>query len=266
MTDALRATTIGGSIMALDHVLSFCTLASLQGALVVLPRPRNRGRQSRLRSPAWALVLPGALIVGTFGVLAVPGSAAALALLAAVATPVLGALAVLHVVPGHRLAWLAAVPTVAAAALALHSWPAALAASLLTALGCLALGAMLVRLTPVPWLVLGIAVMCVVDVVLIASGPGQPASDQMALALSHSPIPALHHAQIGSFTGDYPDLVLASVLGAALAGDARQLRAGVLVAAMVSASGLLFTVADILPGTVPVAVAAAVAAAPRGRR
>lgn len=251
-------------MIALGHVLAFGALASLQGALVALPRPRRRTRRSRLRSPVWALVLPGALLVGTFGVLAVPGSAAAFAVLAAVATPVLGGLAVLQVVPGSRLAWLVALPPVGAAALALHSWPAALAASLLTALGCLALGALLVRLTPLPWLVLGIAVMCVVDVVLIATGPGQPASHQLQVALSHGPIPALQHARIGSFTSDYPDLVLAAVLGAVLAGDARQLRAGLLVTALVSASGLFLIVADMLPGTVPLAIAAAVVAAPRG--
>ena len=253
--------TIGGSMIATGHVLAFCALASLQGALVALPRPRRRGHRSRLRSPLWALVLPGALLVGTFGVLAVPGSATALAVLAAGATPLLGGLAVVHVVPGSRVAWLAALPAMAAAALLLHSWPAALAASLLTALGCLALGALLVRLTPLPWLVLGIAVMCVVDVVLIVTGPGQPASQQLQLAFAHGPIPALHHAQIGSFSSDYPDLVLAAVLGAVLAGDTRQFRAGVLVAALVSASGLLFMVADMLPGTVPLAVAAAVVAA-----
>jgi hypothetical protein len=253
--------SIDSSMVAPGHVLAFCALASLQGALVALPRPRRRARRSRLRSPVWALVLPGALVVGTFGVLAVPGSARALAVLAAGATPVFGGLAVLHVVPGSRLAWLAALPAVAAAALVLHSWPAALAASLLTALGCLAIGALLVRLTPIPWLVLGIGVMCVVDVVLIVAGPGQPASQQLQLAFAHGPVPALDHAQIGSFTSDYPDLVLAAVLGAVLAGDARQLRAGVLVAALVSASGLLFLVADILPGTVPLAIAAAVVAA-----
>jgi hypothetical protein len=107
--------------------------------------------------------------------------------------------------------------------------------------------------------------MCVVDVVLIVIGPAQPASDQLQLALAHGPIPALHHAQIGPFTSDYPDLVLAAVLGAVLAGDARQFRAGVLVAALVSASGLLFMVADMLPGTVPLAVAAAVVALDRTR-
>ena len=48
------------------------------------------------------------------------------------------------------------------------------------------------------------------------------------------------------------------MLGSALAGNARQLTAGVLVAVLVSANGLFFMVADMLPGTVPVGVAAAV--------
>ena len=208
----------------------------------------------------WALVLPCALVVGTFGVLAVPESATALAALAAGATPVLGGLAVLHVVP-----WLS--PRLAGGA-ADHGRRGA--AAPLLAGGSRrepadrprlpGAGALLVRLTPLPWLVLGIAVMCVVDVVLIVTGPGQPAANQLQLAFAEGPIPGLHHAQIGSFTSDYPDLVLAAVLGAVLAGDARQFRAGFLVAALVSASGLLFMVADILPGTVPLAVAAAVVA------
>jgi hypothetical protein len=59
---------------------------------------------------------------------------------------------------------------------------------------------------------------------------------------------------------DYPDLVLAAVLGAVLAGNARQLTAAVLVAVLASANGLLFLVADILPGTVPLGLAAVVVA------
>jgi hypothetical protein len=55
---------------------------------------------------------------------------------------------------------------------------------------------------------------------------------------------------------DYPDLVLAAVLGTALAGHARQLTAAVLVTVLASANGLLFLFADILPGTAPLALAA----------
>ena len=126
-----------------------------------------------------------------------------------------------------------------ASALTLHSWPAALAASALTALGCLTLGAALVRLTPLPWLAAGIAAMCIVDVALLATGIGQPAAGQLEGALSHSALPEFHRAQLGSMNRDYPDLVLAAVLGTALAGNARQLTAAVLVAVLASANGAL---------------------------
>jgi hypothetical protein len=241
-------------------IAPYCTLAALQGVLVVLPRPAGSARWSRLRSPGWALILPGALITGTFLVLAVPQSATGLALLAAIATPILVALAVLGVVRGSRPVWLAALPLLGASAVTFHSWPATLAASVLTGLGCLSLGAALVRLTPLPWLGAGILAMCVVDVTLLATGIGQPGAALLASALSHSPFPAFDHAQLGPITEDYPDLVLAAVLGSVLAGNARQLTAAALVAGLVGANGLFFLVANTLPGTVPLGVAAAVGA------
>jgi hypothetical protein len=265
--DAFGTTTNGAVIWNIDcpvlsprELVEYCALAVLQGALVALPRPAGSVVWSRLRSPTWALVLPGALIVGTFGVLAVPGTATGLALLAAVATPVLIGIAVMAVLRGPRAAWLAAIALLTAAALALHSWPAALAASALTAIGCLTLGAALVRLTPLPWLAAGIAVMCLVDVSLLGSGFGQPAAVQLHSALSDSGMPAFHQAQLGTVSKDYPDLVLAGVLGSALAGNARQLTAAVLVAVLVSANGVFFLVANTLPDTVPLAVAAGLVA------
>lgn len=251
-----------------EAILAYCTLAALQGALVVLPRPADSAVWLKLRSPGWALVLPGALIVGTFGVLAVPSTATGLAALAALGTPVLVALAALGVVRGSRPAWLAALVLVGAAAATLHSWPEALAMSVLTALGCLTLGAALVRVTPLPWLAGGIAAMCIVDVVLLTTGVGQPAAALMDTALSHTGLPAFDQARLGTISVDYPDLVLVGVLGATLAGSARQLTAGVLVAVLVAANGTLFLLADMLPGTVPVGIAAAVIAGLelRGRR
>jgi hypothetical protein len=239
-------------------IVAYCGLAAIQGALVFLPRPAGSAVWSRLRSPCWALVLPVALVVGTFGVLGVPHGATGLAVLAAVATPVLVGLAVVGVVRGPRRAWLAALPLLGVGLVTLHSWPAALVASALTALGCLTLGAALVRLTPLPWLAAGIAAMCVVDVVLLAAGVGQPAAGQLEDALSHSPLPEFHRAQLGSMNRDYPDLVLAAALGTVLAGHVRQRAAAVLVTVLASANGLLFLVADILPATVPLGLAAAV--------
>ena len=238
-----------------EQFIAYCGLAALQGILVVLPRPAGSARWSRLRSPAWALVLPFSLMVGTFGVLGLPHGATQLAVLAAVATPVLAVLAVISVVRGTRWAWFVALPGLGAS-VALH-WPAQLAATALTALGCLTLGAALVRLTPLPWLAAGIAAMCIVDTALLGSGVGQPAAHHLETALRHSPLPEFHRAQIGSMNRDYPDLVLAAVLGTVLAGKARQLTAAVLVAVLACANGLFFLVADMLPATVPLGVAAA---------
>jgi hypothetical protein len=237
-------------------LIAYCGLAVLEGALVLLPRPSGSAVWGRLRSPVWALVLPIALLVGTFGVLGVPVGATGLAALAAFATPVLVGLAVIGVVRGPRWVWLAALP-VLGGAVTLHSWPAALAATALTALGCLTLGAALARLTPLCWLAAGIAAMCIVDVALLATGVGQPAAAQLEHALSHSALPEFHRAQLGSMNRDYPDLVLAAVLGNVLAGNPRQLTAAVIVTVLASANGLLFLMADMLPATVPLGVAAA---------
>jgi hypothetical protein len=162
------------------------------------------------------------------------------------------------VVRGRRGLWIAVLPVLAAGAVTHQSWPSSLATSALTALGCLTVGTALVRLTPLPWLAGGIAAMCIADVALLATGVGQPAAHQLDSALSQSPLPEFHRAQVGSVSKDYPDLVLAAVLGAALAGNARQLTAAVLVAVLSSANGLLFLIADMLPATVPVGIAAAV--------
>jgi hypothetical protein len=247
-----------------EEYIAYCGLAVIQGLLVLLPRPAGSAGWRRLRSPAWALVLPVSLVIGTFGVLDVRHGATELAVVAAVATPVFVVLAVLGVVRGPRWAWFAALP-VLGAGVALH-WPPEVAATLLTALGCLTVGAALVRLTPLPWLAAGIAAMCIVDVVLLASGVGGPAAHQLELALKHSPLPEFHRAQIGSMNRDYPDLVLAAVLGTALAGHARQLTAAVLVTVLATANGLLFMFADILPGTLPLGVAAVIVVALERRR
>jgi hypothetical protein len=254
-------------MLSLAGIGAYCTLGALQGVLVALPRPPGSDAWARLRSPAWALVLPGSLLVGTFGVLALPSFATVLAVLAAITTPVLAALAVLNFVRGRRVGWFVAVPALGAGLVSHWSLPADLAASILTALGCLTVGAVLVRLSPLKWLAAAIAAMCVVDVVLLATGVGQSSAALMESALSNSRLPEFHQAQLGAVSKDYPDLVLTAVLGSMLAGKAAlQRTAAVLVAVLASANGLLFLVADMLPATVPLGVAAAVVFALERRR
>jgi hypothetical protein len=236
--------------MAAEYV----ALATIQGAIVALPHPAALERLGRLRSPAWALVAPGCLLVGTFGVLALPLLASGLVLLAQIATPVLAVIAVMAVVHGRRRRLLLAPLALGVAAAVGPGWPGELAASLLTALGCLTLGAAFVRLTPARWLHLGVLSMVAVDVLLLALGVGQPAAALLREALGSTVQPAFDGAELGNVSVDYPDLVLAAVLGAIVADRAVQRPAALLVAIVATAYGALFAFAEMLPATVPLAV------------
>jgi hypothetical protein len=242
-----------GTVSALNFI-AFVTLAIIKGALVALPSPAAFGRLARLRSPLWALIGPGALLTGTFGVLAIPSLATGFAILAAAATPALAAIAVVGVVHGGRRMLLLVPVALGVVALAGSGVTAELAASLLTALGCLTLGAAIVRLTPGRWLRLGVLAMTAVDVILLAAGIGQPAATLLQDA-SAGVQPVFHRAQIGPMCLDYPDLVLAAMLGGVVAGRAVQARAAALVAILATANGAFFAFANVLPATVPIVLA-----------
>ena len=241
-------------LVNLSYAIEYVALAMIQGAIVALPHPAALERLGRLRSPAWALIAPGSLLFGTFAVLGWPVLASALALLAAIATPVLAAIAVVAVVHGRQRRLLLVPLALGVVAAAGSGWPGELAASLLTALGCLTLGAALVRLTPARWLYLGVLSMVAVDVVLLALGIGQPAAELIQDAFGSTIQPVFDRARLGHFSTDYPDLVLAAVLGAIVAERAVQQPAALLVAISAAAYGLLFAFADMLPATVPLAL------------
>lgn len=245
---AVSAATVAASI----------AIAALQAALVALPSPAAMERLARLRSPAWALAAPGSLLFGTFGVLALPPVATGLAILALVATPLLAAIAVLCVVHGSRPALLLVPLALGAVAAAGTGLPAELAASLLTALGCLTLGAAVVRLTPPRALWLGLLSMGAVDVALLAVGVGQPAAALLGDAL-RSTQPTFHHAELGTLMIDYPDLVLAAVLGGIVSRRSFQQQAALLVGILTSAYAGLLAVFDLIPATVPLVIALAIA-------
>ena len=237
---------------AVEGVLA---LAILEGAMVALPRPEALRHIARLRSPLWAILLPGAIVLGTFGVLALPPMASGLVLLGLIATPVLALVAALTVIRGNRGRLLLMATAGAIIAALLKGWIGELSGSVLTALGCLSLGAALVRLIPRPLLPLGVLSMCVVDVALLALGVGQSAGGLLATAASNFHAPVLTHAAIGPITIDYPDLVLAAVLGCTFAGSPVQRAAATLVTALCAAYGLFLPVAGALPATVPIALA-----------
>ena len=241
--------------MSLASFFAIIVLATIEGALVALPRADALDYLNRLRSPAWAALLPGSILVGTFGPLAAPSTARALVVLAAIATPALAVIAIIGVVRGPRLALIAVGLGLAVGAAHVSGWLGETSDSLITALGCLALGAALVRLIPVRWMLVGVVCMCAADVVLLMSGAGEAASQVMASATAGVHLPRFDEASFGPIATDYPDLVLAGVLGGFLAGHRYQGRAAMLLVALAAGSGMLLPLVGWLPATVPVTVA-----------
>jgi hypothetical protein len=241
--------------VSLSRVVAVVALAMLEGGLVGLPRHDALGQLVSLRSPLWAILLPGSIIIGTFGVLAWPSMAPALVILAAAATPLLTVVAMVAVTRGPRaLLLLTAVALAVLVVVAKGGWIGQLSATLLTALGCMTLGVALARLVPGRWVLIGALCMCAIDVTLLAQGVGHTATVLMNHATAHAHGPAFDRATIGPIATDYPDLVLAAVLGGFLAGDHLQRRAALLVTALAAAYGMLLPIAHTLPATVPIAV------------
>lgn len=243
--------------MSLSGVIGTVCLAMIEAALVLLPRADALACLRRIRSPAWAALLPGVIVIGTFSVLLLPSTAYDLVFLAAVATPVLATGAAIAVVRGRAV--LLALAPVALVVLITQGagWLGEGAASVLTALGCLFLGGACVRIIPARAIAPAALAMCIIDVGLMALGLGQSSWVAMSGAAAHFHGPVFDQARIGPISTDYPDLFLAGVMGVTLAGRVDvQRRAAALVAILVSGYGLLaLLLAERLPATVPIVVA-----------
>jgi hypothetical protein len=228
--------------------------ALLQGALVALPRGDALGFLRRLRSPAWAAALPGAIVVGTFAPLGARSLALGIVLLAALATPPLAAVAVLAVVRGPRVALIGLAVAAGLLATFAGGLSGELSGTILTALGALAVGAALARLIPFGWVIVGFTCMCAVDVGFLAAGIGQSAALDITQAAGHVPGSLFDHAQLGRVSLDYPDLVLSAVLGGFMAGQPGQRWAAAMVSVLAAASLVFAPPHAVWPATVPVAM------------
>jgi hypothetical protein len=240
--------------MTLSGIGAVAAVALLQGALVALPRGNALGSLGRLRSPAWAAVLPGCIVVGTLAPLGVHPAALALIVMATLATPPLAAVAVLAVVRGPRLALVGLAIAAGLSAMVASGWSDQVAATIFTAFGALALGSALARLIPGRWVLAGIACMCAVDVGLLAAGLAQPAAAVITQAAGHVHLPPFDHAHIGGLQLDYPDLVLTAALGGFVAGQRGQWHAAALVTVLAAVSLVLMPVNSMFPATIPAGV------------
>jgi hypothetical protein len=251
--------------LSLHSALSGVPASVLEGALVLLPRARPFPGLARLRAPAWAALLPVSIVVGTFGLLLAPGLASPTVLVAAITTPLLAGVAVLLVVRARLL-----MLPLAAVSGGLAVWATGqgghVGTGVVTALACITLGAALQRLIPGRWLLLGVLAMSVVDITLLVAGPGYHETAVLAAAQTNFHGPRFTGARIGGTTIGYPDLFLAALLGASLAGERAQVWAAGLLTVLAVAYDSMLSPGLLLPATVPIALTLAVIGFVRHRR
>ncbi len=227
----------------------------------------------RLHSSFWALV-PALSVIGfvVIGMLAERASAQALTYIALVAVPLLAALALGWLMHGGRpLLALLVVPLFVLAWSERGALVGEGAALALSALSCVALGALIAGVTPARWLALGIVAMAVVDAALVISDLLQAPNNALNVAHPIGGLPRLQAELFGSAVMGYGDLFIAGVLGGLLAclplrtrdapegapaaNRSRQLTGALLTALLAVAFDFLFFAVDELPATVPVASA-----------
>lgn len=253
--------------MTLGFWLSDVCLVSVQSALVALPRGRAPARVRRhvrrLSGRGWALVPLASIVLVVVAIGAAGATADGLTWLALIAVPPLAAAALGATMRGGRppLALLT-IPLFALAWWRREALSGEGAAVLLSALSCVTLGVLLAAVAPRGWLKAGIVAMAAVDAYLVGSSLLQPANDVLNAAHPPAHLPQLQRALFGDALIGYGDLFVAGVFGAIVAAEQRDAgrdRApwgwalAVLVLAL--AFDLLFLVVDVLPATVPVALA-----------
>jgi hypothetical protein len=250
-----------------DYVISFWVsiglLSLCQGVVVCLPRAWSPAPIAHLRSRLWGLVPALSVVVFVaVGLVAEDDSARVLTYLALVGVPLLAALALGWVVwsshsPRPGLALLVA-PLFALAWVDRGGLAGEGAAVVLSALSCVALGALIASVTPARWLALGIVAMACADAALVISALLQAPNNALNSAHPVGGLPRLQAEVFGSAVMGYGDLFVAGLFGGLLAvtGErSRQLTGALLVAAFAVVFDFLFFAVNELPTTVPVASA-----------
>jgi hypothetical protein len=222
----------------------------------------------RFTTARWALLLPVPICAVVAGISVLPDSADALTWLALVGVPPGAALALGWAMRGARppLAVLAAPLLAMAWAGQDTSW-GDLAALALTALSCVTLGRLLAGVTPLGWLKLGLIALAISDAVLVFGNSLDHPNAVLNAAVPGPGLPQLQFAHFGPANLGYGDFFATGVLGGILAAERGPQWAGAaLTFALCEAWTLLFYVTDLLPATVPVAVALVILEARRARR
>ena len=236
--------------------MSIAALSLTQALVITLPGARRIAALDRLRSGWWALIPAGSVVAFVFGVRALGGAADGLAYLALIAVPPLAAGALGWLMHGAR-------PTLALAVLPLFAlaWadrqgvPGEAAGLALDVLSCVALGALLVAVTPRFAVKLAIIVMAASDVWAVATSLLAAPNHALVTVVPVAHLPQLQSVTLWCATMGYGDFFLAGLLGALLAREGALQRRGAVIAGVLAlALNLLFLTVDMLPATAPIAL------------
>jgi hypothetical protein len=237
----------------------YCGLGLVQGVLVALPRAPRAAWLTILRRHWLLFVGPiAAVTAATFLPRVATELAGDLATLALFAVPLLAALALLWTRPGHPALTVTAVALCLLAAWKGTGQPVGEAAALaLVGLSAVAVAMAVVAVVPTRVVKVGIGLWAIFDLSLALSHRLAEASQPIVRA---APVVGPHlqfqRVVLGSASMEWADLFLAAALGAALAVQGRRRRlASLLVAVLAMSFSVFFLLTDVLPATVPVALA-----------
>ncbi len=244
-------------------VLTVAQAGCIALAAAGLPRWANR-----FRGRGWVLVLPLSIAVVVGAIAVVPSTADALTWVALILVPAGGALAFGWGMRGAR-PWLAAlaVPLLVVVIAAPDQRLGQLAAVALIAGSAITAGRLLAGAAPLTLLKGGVIVMAVLDAALVFSGNLQHSNDVLVAAAPGGGLPQLQSASYAGAGMGYGDFFAAAVVGAILAAERRpQLPFALFMLAAALCWDQLFLVYDVLPATVPPALALIAAEAWSRRR
>ncbi len=232
-------------------------LIVIQAACVVLPAAGLPRWAIRLRGRAWAAVLPVSIVLVIVGISILPSTADVLTWIALIGVPVGCTLALGWAARGARAPLaLLAVPLLALAWVAPDAAAGQLATTLLIAGSAITLGRLLAGATPLAWLRGGVYLLAAVDAYLVFSGALESPNQVLVDAAPGPDLPQLQSASFGPMSIGYGDFFIAGVVGGILAVErGPQLLAGVLTLVLALAWDQLFLVYDVLPATIPPALA-----------
>lgn len=245
-------TTIGGVWFGTASL----TLTLLQASCMALAGAGRPRWADRLRSGAWAVVLPVSIVVVVWAVAVVPATADALTRADVVLIPAGAALAFGWAARGAR-PWLAAaaVPLFLLAWASPHDRAGQIAAALLIGASAITLGRLIAGVAPLALLKLGVVALAVIDAYLVFSGSLEHPSTVLNAAAPGGGLPQFQSAHFAGAGLGYGDFLAAAVVGAILAVEGGPRIAGAAAMMLVTlAWDQLFLTYDVIPATIPPAV------------